>query len=140
VALAFFPPIAYLLAIKLGNPGIVPAERFAELFSAPGHGLPELAVIVMLGNGFIITSMLWATALAAMIDHRPRAAAGALAVGALFAAFGVIHSVRPDGGLMVPWQLDGAALAMAAQFTGAYLGLAAMLWLLSLQRGAGGKS
>jgi AGZA family xanthine/uracil permease-like MFS transporter len=140
VALAFFPPIAYLLAIKLGNPGIVPAERFAELFAAPGHGLPELAVIVMLGNGFIITSMLWATALAAMIDHRPRAAAGALGVGALFAAFGVIHSVRPDGGLTAPWQLDDAALAMAAQFTGAYLVLAAMLWLLSLQRGVAAKS
>jgi len=61
VVLAFFPPIAYLLAIKLGNPGIVPPERFAELFGAAGHGLPELAVIVALGNGFIMTSMIWAT-------------------------------------------------------------------------------
>ena len=134
VALAFFPPIAYLLAIKLGNPGIVPPERFAELFAGPALGLPELAVIVMLGNGFIITSMLWATALAAMIDQRPRVASAALAVGALFAAFGVIHSVRPDGGLTLPWASDAAGQGLAMQFVGAYALLALLLWLLSLQR------
>jgi AGZA family xanthine/uracil permease-like MFS transporter len=134
VVLAFFPPVAYLLAIKLGNPGFVPPERFTELFAAPGHGLPELAVIVVLGNGFIMTSMIWATALAAMIDQRPRAAAGALLVGAVFSAFGVIHSVRPDGGLALPWALEGQALVLAAQFVAAYAVLALLLWLLSWQR------
>ena len=44
VVLAFFPPVAYLLAIKLGNPGIVPPERFAELFTAPSW------IAVMLGQ------------------------------------------------------------------------------------------
>ena len=93
----------------------------------------ELAVIVVLGNGFIMTSMIWATALAAMIDQRPRAAAGALLVGAAFAAFGVIHSVRPDGGLALPWALEGQALVLAAQFVAAYAVLALLLWLLSWQ-------
>lgn len=140
VVLAFFPPIAYLLAIKLGNPGIVPPERFAELFTAPGHGLPELALIVTLGNGFIITSMLWATALVALIDQRPRAAAATLLVAAAFAAFGVIHSVRPDGGLVLPWNLVGQDLVVAAQFVAAYGVLATVLWLLSWQAPPAGES
>lgn len=134
VVLAFFPPIAYLLTIKLGNPGIVAPERFVELFTAPGHGLPELAIIVMLGNGFIITSMLWATAMAAMIDQQPRRAATTLLVAAAFCAFGIIHSVRPDGGLVLPWTLAGQDLVMASQFVAAYGVLALLMWLLSWQR------
>lgn len=57
----------------------------------------------------------------------------------MFSAFGVIHSVRPDGGLTTPWGLEGAAQGMAMQFAGAYLVLAAVLWLLSLQRPAAEK-
>src|SRR5688500_8935415 len=78
VVFAFLPAIAYLMTIKLGNPGIVPPEQFARLFADTAHGLPELAVTVMLGNGFIITSMLWATLLAALIDGRPLRACGTL--------------------------------------------------------------
>ncbi|MGH8029126.1 MAG: hypothetical protein ACREO3_04230, partial [Arenimonas sp.] len=93
VALAFLPAIAYLLVIKLGNPTLVAPERFAQLYADAAHGLPELAVTVMLGNGFIVTSMLWAAALVALIDGRPARAAGVLALAAVACAFGVIHSV-----------------------------------------------
>ena len=62
---------------------------------------------------------------------------GRLLVGALFAAFGIIHSVRPDGGLSLPWALEGQALVLSAQFVAAYAVLAALLWLLSWQRPAG---
>jgi AGZA family xanthine/uracil permease-like MFS transporter len=37
VALAFLPAIAYLLAIKLGNPTVVPPERFAGLYADTAH-------------------------------------------------------------------------------------------------------
>src|SRR3546814_343582 len=70
VVFAFLPAIAYLLTIKLGNPGVVPAAQFAHLFADASHGISELAVIVVLGNGFIITAMLWATMLAALIDRK----------------------------------------------------------------------
>src|SRR4029077_15580566 len=88
VVFAFFPPIARMLAIKLGDPGIVPPEQFAQLFAAGDHGLPELAVIVMLGNGFIITSMVWASFVVALIDHRPARAAAIVLFGAILTAFG----------------------------------------------------
>jgi len=131
VVFAFLPAIAYLLTIKLGNPGVVPAEQFARLFDDARHGVSELAAIVVLGNGFIITAMLWATMLAALIDQQPRRAAKALFVAATFTAFGVIHSVQPQGGVYWPWSLSGHGAMIAAQFVAAYLVLAVLLMALS---------
>jgi AGZA family xanthine/uracil permease-like MFS transporter len=131
VALAFLPAVAYLLMIKLGNPGIVPPERFAHLYADAAHGMPELGVTAMLGNGFIITAMLWATALAALIDARALRAAAVLVLAAGFTAFGVIHSVRPTGGLYLPWSLAPLEGGWMLQFAGAYLVLAVLLLVLA---------
>jgi AGZA family xanthine/uracil permease-like MFS transporter len=132
VVLAFLPAIAYLMTIKLGNPGIVPPDRFAALFADGAHGLSELAVIVALGNGFIITSMVWASMLAALIDGKPWRAVAALLAGALFTAFGVMHSAHPQGGLYWPWALEGAARSLMLDFVAAYATLAAVLATLAL--------
>lgn len=134
VVFAFLPAIAYLLTIKLGNPGIVPPEQFARLFADASHGLPELAVTVMLGNGFIITSMLWATLLAGLIDGRVLRACGTLLLAAVMTSFGVIHSVRPQGGLYLPHALGPVEQSMMLQFAGAYLLLALVLFALSRRR------
>lgn len=135
VVLAFLPSLAYLLAIKLGNPAWIAPERFAALYAETGaHGLPELATLVTLGNGFIITAMLWATALVAMIEGRTRAAAGVLLLCAGLTLFGVIHSVDPRGGVYLPWTLEGLRAVIAWQFAGAYAALALLLGALSLQR------
>lgn len=48
--------------------------------------------------------------------------------------FGVIHSVEASGGLYWPWALTGVAQTLVWQFVGAYLVLAVILGLLSLQR------
>jgi len=49
--------------------------------------------------------------------------------------FGLIHSVDPAGGIYLPWQLSAGAQSMVWQFVGAYVALAIVLFLLSLQRG-----
>ena len=136
VVFAFFPPIARMLAIKLGDPGIVAPERFAQLFAANDHGVAELAVIVMLGNGFIITSMVWASFVVALIDQRPARAAAILILGAALTVFGVIHSVDPAGGIYLPWLLDAPARWLVWQFAGAYAVLAVILLPLALLRPA----
>jgi AGZA family xanthine/uracil permease-like MFS transporter len=138
MVLGFLPSVAYMLAIKVGNPAWIAPDRFAQLSTAlDGHGLPELAVIATLGNGFIITAMLWTSAVAAMIDRRLARAAAFLAVGAVATLFGVIHSVQPQGGLQWPGALHGLQRTIALQFAGAYIVLAAlMLLLLPFQRGA----
>ncbi|HSE11215.1 MAG TPA: hypothetical protein VLB69_01155, partial [Rudaea sp.] len=113
-----------------GDPAIVPPDRFEHLFGAADGGLPELAVIVMLGNGFIITSMVWASFVVALIDQRRARAAAILLLGALLTAFGVIHSIEPSGGIYLPWSLAASGRFLVAQFTGAYLVLAAILLAL----------
>src|SRR3546814_7759141 len=107
MVLGFLPSVAYLVAIKAGNPAWIAPEQFARLATTvDGHGLPELAVILALGNGFIITSMLWISTVVAMIDGRLLRAAGCLLVAAALALFGLIHSVDPRGGIYLPWELQ----------------------------------
>ena len=96
--------------------------------------MPELGVIVALGNGFIITAMIWAGFVAALIDRRTGAAVATLATGSVLTLFGVIHSVEPGGGLYVPWALSGVGRTLALQFSAGYLTLAAVVALLSLLR------
>jgi len=134
MVLGFLPSVAYLVSIKASNPAWIAPERFAELMSAAeGSGLPEMAVIVALGNGFIITAMIWIAAVVAMIDGRLLRASGFLLVGATLCLFGVIHSVDPRGGIYAPWMLEGLPRTISWQFTGAYVALAAAMALLSLQ-------
>src|ERR1700754_501294 len=131
VVVAFFPAIARLLTIKLSDPAVVPPEHFAELYASAAHGLPDVAVVTMLGNGFIITSMLWASLVVAMIDGRPRRAAAIALLGALLTAFGVIHSAQLAGGVYLPWALTGDLRALVHPFTLAYVVLALVLAGLS---------
>ncbi len=132
VAFAYFPTVARLLSIKLGNPDFVPVETFQKLMVAQGRSLPELLVAVALGNGFILTGMLWGAFLAELIDRRLKISAIYLGVLALFSFFGVVHSCSPNGNIYVPWSLTGMARKIPYQFALAYVALAVMFLLLSL--------
>jgi AGZA family xanthine/uracil permease-like MFS transporter len=133
VAISFFPSIARLLTIELSDPKYISPERFAQLLSVSEHGLPALAVIIALGNGFIITATLWAAFVVEMTERRLRAAAAYLIAGGVLCGFGVIHSVRADGSAYALWQLDGMERIVASQFCLAYFVLAGALLLLSLR-------
>ena len=134
IAFSFFPAIARMLTIELGDPRFLSPERFARLMTAASTGLPPLAVIVALGNGFIISATIWAAFLVELIERRARAAAAYLAAGGCLCAFGIIHSVKADGSVYVPWRLHGIERATATQFCAAYFVLAAALILLSMGR------
>jgi AGZA family xanthine/uracil permease-like MFS transporter len=135
VAFAHLPSMARLLAIKLGDPAIVPAERFRTLLTTTGAELPQVLVTIALGNGFIITAMLWAAFLAEMIDRRLKRAAFYLTILAGLTFFGVVHSASPDGNVYLPWRLgEPVQRAVAYQFAIGYLVLAIVLVLLSLTR------
>ena len=96
VAIACVPALAALVTIqsdKLLAAGAAPAAQLArELFS-----------IRLLSSGFIVTSLLWAGMVAALIDRRLLEAAGWTLVAAAFTLFGIIHSPFPDGRLLLPW-------------------------------------
>lgn len=134
VAFAFFPTIARLLAIKLGTPEPIAEEKFKELLVAPGKSLPELQVIIALGNGFIVTGMLWAAFLAELVDRHLKISALYLVILAFFSYFGIIHSAMPDGSMYLPWKLSGLVQQVPYQFALAYLSLAAIFFALSYTR------
>jgi len=132
VAFAFFPTIARLLSIKLGDPSIVPVERFHALLTAPGKELPPTLVTVALGNGFILTAMLWGAFLAELVDRRLRLASLYLGILSVFTYFGIVHSASPEGVMYLPWRLsDPLQRAVAAQFALGYLALALTILGLS---------
>jgi len=137
VAFAFFPTMARLLAIRLENPAIVAPENLQRLLEAPGRSLPETLVTLALGNGFILTAMLWGGFLAELIDRRLRISAIYLLIMAGLTFFGVIHSSSPDGVMYLPWTLPPMAQKIPYQFALAYAVLACALLLLGLTREAG---
>jgi AGZA family xanthine/uracil permease-like MFS transporter len=98
----------------------------------------QIMTLRLLQNGFIVTSLLWASALAALIDRRLVAAAVFFAVCAGCTVVGIIHSPFPDGSTFLIWNLDGELLDLVMRYTVAYLLVAGML--LGLSRTLVGKS
>ena len=136
VAFAYFPTVARLLAIKFGNPDIVAPATFQKLMTEPGKSLPEMLVTVALGNGFIVTAMLWGGFLAELIDRHFRRTIVYLIILAAFSFFGVVHSASPDGAMYLPWTLTGLAREIPYQFALAYLAFAILIFILSMTREA----
>ncbi len=76
----------------------------------PGIVAAEYVIIGALGQGFILTAMIWGACAAFLIDRRIFSAAITLAIAALFSFFGLIHSVFPNGDLYIPWSMRETAL------------------------------
>jgi adenine/guanine/hypoxanthine permease len=131
VAFAFLPTVARLIGIRLGNPDIVSPENFQRLLEAPGKSLPETLVTIALGNGFILTAMLWGGFLAELIDRRLIVSAVYLLIMAALTFFGIIHSASPDGVMYLPGTLGPVAQKIPYQFALAYAVLAAIFLLLA---------
>ncbi len=102
VALACVPALAYLalLALKQVMPEV--GKPFAELRPHTQHWIQS---VTMLAGGFIVTSLLWGTALAHLIDGRVRPVMATLLIAAVFSWFGVIHSPLPSNPIMPPAQV-----------------------------------
>ncbi len=99
IALATVPALAKLVMIFVG--------RFFPLLDRPlveldRHLAATVQTIHMLSAGFIVTSLLWASALAALIDRRLLRAAAWYVVGAVCSLFGVIHSPYPSERMFWP--------------------------------------
>ncbi len=93
LALAALPALAALIVVPLN---MVRPEAL------PAHAAPMVQTLYCLANGFIVTSLLWGAALAALIDGRTRGAAAYLAVAGVLALFGVIHSPLRNAVLDLP--------------------------------------
>jgi len=123
VALTFVPVAAAVVLIETGT-------LFSALGASPaalgGEAALGYQALLLLGNGFILTAVLWGWALASIIDGRLGTAGVLFVVASLAALFGAIHSPLATGALFWPW---AAHSAMPARLAGAYGVLAALAWL-----------
>ena len=65
----------------------------------------EYIILGALGQGFILTAMIWGAMVAFTIDARIGRAALTMAIAVVFSLFGLIHSVYPTGDIYLPWHL-----------------------------------
>jgi AGZA family xanthine/uracil permease-like MFS transporter len=124
VAFAFIPVIAALVSIQLSS-----------LLSGLGRGLQDvqgdaartLETVRVLGNGFILTALLWGSGVALIVDRRLVAAAGAFALASLASLCGVMHSPLETGGLFWPGTIGSRWPGRLAAGYGLLAGLLVLL-------------
>ncbi len=81
----------------------------------------QTVTVIAGGGSFIVTSLLWATALAHLIDGHLRRVVATLLLASVFSWFGIIHSPLPSSPIMSPaaviaqLEADGRAQAAAQQ-------------------------
>jgi AGZA family xanthine/uracil permease-like MFS transporter len=134
LALATLPAFAALAAIPLNQAlgGREPANL-------------DAAVVVLtlrcLANGFIVTSLLWGAALAALLDRQLGRSGLYFLVAAVFALFGIIHSPLPSAPVSLPNEVwaqlpEGARFRCQSPYhwAAAYCLSAALLFGLMLIR------
>ena len=127
VVIACIPALASLVLIFSDKIfGEIGFEKVAELTPTLQH---ELGTIRMLANGFIVTSLVWAAALAALIDHRLPRASVYFAIAGVATCFGLIHSPFPGSPVFFPWGLTGESLSSVIRFAGGYFAVSGLLLL-----------
>jgi AGZA family xanthine/uracil permease-like MFS transporter len=98
VAIACVPALAAMVTIQ--------ADKLLAAGAKPSADLArELFSMRLLSSGFIVTSLVWAGLVAALIDRRLLQAAGWTLAAAGLTLFGIIHSPFADGRLVVPWAI-----------------------------------
>ena len=123
VALAFVPVAAAVVLIETG--GLLAAVGASPARLEGEAALAHQALLV-LGNGFILTAVVWGWALVSVIERRFGAAGLLFAFASLAALFGVMHSPQPNGALFWPW---AEVSSIPARLAGAYGAVAAVCWL-----------
>jgi AGZA family xanthine/uracil permease-like MFS transporter len=120
VAVSFIPAIAALVLIEVNGFLSAMGRSAAEL---TGEGRATFQHLLVLGNGFVVTALLWGWALVAIIDGRLWYAAAVFAGCSVATLFGLIHSPLANGALFLPWSVEGSAAATLAAAYGVAGGL-----------------
>jgi len=136
VVLACVPALAQLGLIFVdkvfGDP--IMFEKGVTIAALKGEALAaDLTTLRMMANGFIITSLLWASALAAIIDRRLWRAASLFLLCSILTMFGIMHSPLPGSPMFViwqpnSWQLDEATQHHVLSFLVGYIAVAVVLY------------
>lgn len=77
----------------------------AQMF-IPQDWLQGYVLLGALSRGYILTGMLWAAAVAFVIEGRLFRSAFILFLSAALTLFGIVHSVLPNSAIYFPWRLE----------------------------------
>jgi AGZA family xanthine/uracil permease-like MFS transporter len=123
VAVSLLPSLAFLIALEvkaaLDNAGANPAQLTGDVGET-------IRTVILLGNGFIISALIWGAATAELLDRRFGRSALCLIAGAVACMFGIIHSPAPDGAFILPWR---AGSPLPWYFAIGYLGAALVVFI-----------
>lgn len=114
VALACVPALAYLAMMYV--------KKMSPMISGdlPPSLQAETHTLMLLSNGFFLSSVIWSSALAMLIDHRLRAASAFFFVAMGCSLFGLMHSPIPTDAMFLPTQLTEAQLGDVISFALGY--------------------
>lgn len=101
-----YPAVAVACIPALGALAKIQGDKLLAAGARPeGVLVAELFSVRLLAAGFIVTSLVWAGMVAALIDRHLRAAAAWCLAAAALTVCGVMHSPFADGRLFVPWSI-----------------------------------
>ena len=119
LAVACLPALAKLIVIYLGQ-YVDPAKMATD---------PGILNLKVLSGGFIISSLLWSSALAKIIDRRYQIAAILFAIGGVMVLFGVVHSPLDDK-MFLPTEImefEAPIRKLVVEYAVAYFVMAGLL-------------
>jgi AGZA family xanthine/uracil permease-like MFS transporter len=125
-----YPAVVFACVPALATLGLIFIDKLLPRVGGPLDTAlqDEVQTVRMLASGFILTSLLWASALAAIIDRRLRRAGCLFLVVAICTLFGIMHSPLPGSPLFFPWQLGEEFQRPVYQYTVGYLLVAALMF------------
>jgi AGZA family xanthine/uracil permease-like MFS transporter len=123
VAVSLLPSLAFLIALEVNAALGAVGAHATQLTGDVGE---TVRTVILLGNGFIISALIWGAATAELLDRRFGRSAWCLAAGASACLFGVIHSPAAEGTFVLPWR---AGSPLPWHFAFGYLGAALVVWV-----------
>jgi AGZA family xanthine/uracil permease-like MFS transporter len=146
IAMATLPPIINFAQAKvdelLGHVQNGLAATSVQLNTIlPAYWTDQYYLLLALSRGYIVTALLWAAAMAFIIDRQLREAAAMMGLAAVFTLFGFIHSLAPQGAIYLPWtlaetsgDLPATAILLPYNIALGYLLAAISLYVLSFYK------
>jgi adenine/guanine/hypoxanthine permease len=120
VVISIIPAVGYLVLTQIN--GLLGELHPAPLLSA--DRMSQMNILRALGQGFILTAILWGGFLSDLVDNKLRRAGVFMILCAVFTLFGFMHSVAPAGEIYYPWKIANSLvwqIALGYTLVGAFL-------------------
>ncbi|MFO0319045.1 MAG: hypothetical protein ACK5Z5_01395 [Neisseriaceae bacterium] len=129
ILFAFLPSIARLLEIKFTDGTLINVDKLqTDIFNVT-HGFSDQLIIVAMGNGFIITGILWGAMLYFAIERQVIKGFICCIILAILSYFGIIHSVFTNGQIYLPLTLPPGISKLPLEFALGYLAMGIIILL-----------